>query len=113
MSDAPDEEFTVAMHSNDADVLVVSLEGELDMSEVSWVEDTLAAAAPHHRRMDLCLDKLTFIDSTGIRTLLALRQRAQVLNIDLRLREPSSAVERALKAAGLSKILDCKQRDDS
>ena len=56
--DEPDT-FSVEMQSDANDVLTVVLDGELDMADADWVEESLAAAAPHHRRMVIELDKLT------------------------------------------------------
>ena len=102
--DEPDT-FNVEMQSDANDVLRVVLDGELDMADADWVEESLAAAAPHHRCMVIELDKLTFIDSTGIRALLALRQRANVADIAVQFRNPTKAVSRTLTSAGLTEIL--------
>jgi anti-sigma B factor antagonist len=99
------EAFGVDMESSDNDLLEVELHGELDMAAATWVEDCLAAAAPHHRRLHIDLRKVTFIDSTGLRTLVALRDRAEVLGIELRLANPSDAVKRTLGAAGMTHLL--------
>jgi anti-anti-sigma factor len=98
--------FNVEMQSDANDVLTVVLDGELDMADAGWVEESLAAAAPHHRRMVIELHKLTFIDSTGIRTLLVLRQRADAAGIRIQFRKPSAEVMRTLTSAGLTDILD-------
>jgi len=98
--------FEVEMHSTPAEVLVVTLQGALDLAQADWVEDTLAAAASHHRRMEIRLSKVTFLDSTGIRTLLTLRDRARALGLDLHFRDPSPAVDLALRAAGLTNVVD-------
>lgn len=103
--DEPDT-FNVEMQSDADDVLTVVLDGELDMADAEWVEESLAAAAPHHRRVVIELDKLSFIDSSGIRALLTLRQRADVAGLKIVFRKPSEAVLRALSAAGLTEILN-------
>ncbi len=103
--DEPDT-FSVEMESDKNDVLTVVLDGELDMAEADWVEESLAAAAPHHRRMVVELDKLTFIDSSGIRALVKLRQKADTNGLRIQFRKPSSAVLRFLTAAGLTDILE-------
>ena len=102
--DEPDT-FNVEMHSGANDVLTVVLEGELDIVEADWVEESLAAAAP---TVDVVieLDKLAFIDSTGIRALLLVRQRADSAGIRIQFRKPSAAVLRTLTSAGLTDILD-------
>jgi anti-sigma B factor antagonist len=101
-----DETFTVELQSDANDVLIVTLQGELDMADADWVEETLAAAAPHHRSVVIELDKLSFIDSTGLRALITIRQRAELSGIELRLSKASTAVLHTLSAAGLTQILD-------
>jgi stage II sporulation protein AA (anti-sigma F factor antagonist) len=101
-----DDDFSVELGSDPDDVLTVRLDGELDMAHADWVEDTLAAAGAHHRRIAVQLGALTFIDSTGIRVLLSLKARCHELRIDLTFDDPSEAVERALKAAGLTNLVD-------
>ena len=87
-------------------MLTVSLDGELDMADADWVEPTLAAAAPHHRRMEVDLDGVSFIDSTGIRALVTLKQRADVIGLRFGFTHPSDAVRRTLHAAGLHDLVD-------
>ncbi len=94
------------MDSHSDDTLTVALAGELDMADADWVEATLAAAAAHHSRLTIDLSRLEFVDSTGLRTLLTLKQRAKILNIDLRFDKPSEAVSRVIDAAGLHSVLD-------
>lgn len=105
MSDGSDT-FKMEMESTPDDILTVALEGDLDLAEADWVEDTLAAAAPHHRRLDIVLEKVTFLDSGGLRAIVTLRQRADILELDLRLCRPSPAVSRTLDGAGLLDVID-------
>ena len=52
------------------------------------------------------LDSLSFIDSTGLGVLLSLKARCHELGIDLTFENQSEAVERALRAAGLTNLGD-------
>ncbi len=101
-----DETFHVELDSHLDDRLTVALQGELDVNEADWVEATLAAAAAHHSRLTIDLSGLEFVDSTGLRSLLTLKQRAAVMNISLHFDNPSSAVSRVIAAAGLQPSLD-------
>jgi anti-anti-sigma factor len=101
-----DDGFKIELESTPDDVLTVGLEGDLDLAEADWVEDTLAAATPHHRRVDVVLDKVTFLDSGGLRAIVTLVQRAGILHLDLRLCRPSPAVKRTLGAAGLLELIE-------
>jgi anti-sigma B factor antagonist len=100
-----DDEFKVEMHSDADDVLTVRLSGELDLHEADWVEEAVAAAAPHHSKMVVDLHGLDFIDSTGMRALLTLKDRARILGITLDFANPAPSVRRTLGYAGLLGIL--------
>jgi anti-sigma B factor antagonist len=101
-----DDDFKVELESDRDDVLTVRLDGELDMANADWVDDTLAAAGAHHRRIAVELDAVSFLDSTGIRVLQSLRTRSRELNIEVSFVKPSAAVERVLDAAGLIDLVD-------
>ena len=101
-----DDTFHVELDSHQDSTLTVSLAGELDMADATWVEATLATAADHHRRIVIDLSGLEFIDSTGLRSLMTLRQRAQIQSITVEFERPSQAVARAVDAAGLRATLD-------
>jgi len=101
-----DETFHVEMDSHSDDSLTVSLQGELDIDDAAWVEATLAAAAEHHGKLSVDLSGLEFIDSAGLRSLITLKQRATILNIDVGFENFSPAVSRALNAAGLQTTLE-------
>ena len=79
---------------------------ELDIADADWVEATLAAAAEHHRGLTIDLSGLEFIESTGLRSLITLKQRAAILGIDAHFVQPSQAVTRTLKAAGIQPTLE-------
>lgn len=101
-----DEDFKVELESDANDVLTVRLDGELDMAHSDWVEDTLGAAGTHHRRVAVQLDALSFIDSAGIGALQALKARSDKLGLDVTFEDPSDSVQRALKAADLTELID-------
>jgi anti-anti-sigma factor len=101
-----DDDFKVELQSDRDDVLTVRLDGALDIANADWVDDTLAAAGVHHRRIAVELDAVSFLDSTGIRVLQSLRTRSRELNIEVSFVKPSAAVERVLDAAGLNDLVD-------
>lgn len=93
--------FHIEMESHPNDTVTVVLAGELDMADADWVEATLATAAEHHHEMQVDLSQLSFIDSTGMRALVALRQRARIMQMEVVFTKPSPAVGRALEAASV------------
>lgn len=100
------DSFHIELDSAADETVTVRLAGELDMADAAWVEATLAVAAEHHRFMEVDLSDIEFIDSTGIRSLIALKQQASILDIDARFTNPSPAVRRALNAADIGASLD-------
>ncbi|MET0143302.1 MAG: STAS domain-containing protein [Ilumatobacteraceae bacterium] len=104
MSD--NDDFTVELESNPDDTLTVRLDGDLDMANAEWVDDTLGAAGAHHRRISVQLDQVSFIDSTGIGVLESLETRGRELGIAVSFDKPSDAVRRTLDAAGLRELID-------
>lgn len=57
--------------------LVMSLEGELDISTVPLLERQVAAIGERPTTLILDLSGLTFMDSSGLRLLIQLNERAQ------------------------------------
>lgn len=100
------ETFSVELESTVDDVLHVHLGGEFDVSEADWVEETLSAAAPHHRRMEVDLSDVSFIDSAGLRALVTLKQRAGLIGLVMSYANPSEEVCRTLKAAGIDELVE-------
>jgi anti-anti-sigma factor len=85
---------------------VISISGELDMSNVEKIEVELEATIA--KRPDLLvvdLSALAFIDSSGITLLLRAAERVGRLE----LRNPSDIVRRVLQATGLSEVLRVQQ----
>jgi anti-anti-sigma factor len=80
---------------------VITISGEIDMSNVSTVEaeiDAVTTTSP--ARLVLDLSALAFIDSSGIALLL--RAAAKVGSLEIR--SPSAIVQRVLQATGLSDV---------
>jgi anti-anti-sigma factor len=86
----------------DSDPRIVWIRGEVDMSNVVTVESDLTGAlSGRPPRVVFDLSELRFIDSSGIAVLL----RAAEKTGSLRLRNPSSVVQRIIDATGLTEIL--------
>jgi anti-sigma B factor antagonist len=82
---------------------VVTLEGEIDLASVPQVEARIAAAERNGRGpLVIDLRNVTFMDSSGLRLLLAAHRRAEESGRDFALVRGSEAVDRLLKVTGLS-----------
>jgi anti-anti-sigma factor len=84
----------------------IALEGELDLAGARQMEESLAAAereAP--TRMVVDLERLQFIDSTGLRLLLQADARARERGCEMVLRPGEPAVQRAFEVTGALTVL--------
>jgi anti-sigma B factor antagonist len=93
---------TVGRSRDEAGAPVLSIAGEVDMSNVVSIEMELEAVLAERPSRLVCdLSALEFIDSSGI----ALFLRAAERTDRLELRSPSSIVRRVIQATGLSDVL--------
>ena len=85
------------------DIVVGLVSGEVDLSNATEVESTIADAVPNTARgVVLDLSGLTYIDSSGIRLLLSLAGRLRWRGQDLVLAAPpESRCRRVLSMAGV------------
>ena len=84
----------------------VRLTGEVDLTNADTVSEAFRALADvGEQRVDLDFSGVTFMDSTGIRSLL----EGIGLGLDLRIVATSPRVARVLEIAGMNAILDTQQ----
>jgi anti-sigma B factor antagonist len=84
--------------SDDGEAVVLSLQGELDLTSAPTFERELRAAeSANPRRLIIDLSRLEFMDSTGLRALLLARGRAQSDGYSLALRRGPRQVQRVLE----------------
>ena len=89
--------------AREADRVVLSLDGELDMASAPLLQSALEdahLAAPEMVVLDL--RRLQFVDSTGLRIILAARNRCRERGQELAVTRGSEQVERLLSVTGLS-----------
>ena len=94
----------------------LALSGELDMASAHVLEAAVAAHMPADRPVELDLEGLTFIDSSGIRCLI---QISRSVGETILLRRPTEQVRRILEIAlperaalGVWQIADRHPTDD-
>jgi anti-anti-sigma factor len=92
-------------HASGATLDVV-VSGELDMAAAFNLETELdrLLTASDLRAVALDLAEVTFIDSAGLGTLLAVRERAKELGMDVSITRVSDHVQRTLDVAGLGEL---------
>ena len=90
----------------EGDVYTIALTGEMDLSNAGEVERELRhAEATNARAIVLDLSGLQFMDSTGIRLLIAADARSRADSCRLTLTRPPTAVARVLCIAGIDELL--------
>jgi anti-anti-sigma factor len=109
------EPFAVEVQRDDHGA-VVQPRGELDLATIDMLDaavelaiaETLRAApdgTERHARLVLDLRGLSFIDSTGLRMLVALHRRAQHEGFQLMMYAPGAPADRAIQVCGLDEVL--------
>jgi anti-anti-sigma factor len=89
-----------------ADEHVVALAGELDLDGAERVtRELLRAEASDARRIVLDLSHLAFIDSTGVRLIIAAHARSRMDGDRLVLARGPSAVQRVFELSGVAQRL--------
>jgi anti-sigma B factor antagonist len=95
-------EVVIDAQSDPAGVPVVTVSGELDISNAGKLEQTVASvAAERPERLIFDLSGLRFMDSAGIAVLLGAAAKVSTVQ----LRDPSPAVRRVVELTGLTDIL--------
>ena len=107
MSDFPMPEAFSVRTERHGDAAVVVPTGELDLATAPALEDALALAfEAGAARVVLDLRELEFIDSSGLRTLLTARRRAEEARAQFSLVAGHRGLERTLEIAGVHKVFD-------
>jgi anti-anti-sigma factor len=90
----------------EGDVHTIALSGEMDLSNAGEVErELMNAEATDAPTVLVDLSELTFMDSTGIRLLIAADARSRADSCRLRLTRPPATVYRVLCIAGVDGML--------
>jgi anti-sigma B factor antagonist len=88
------------------DEVVVTLVGELDMSNAPALADALATVVAERPKMVILdLAQLTFLDSSGISCLMGAAVSAADVGCEFKARLPSASVLRVMEICGLDQLL--------
>jgi anti-anti-sigma factor len=94
-------------------IAVVALDGDVDLASTGeiarGIDEVLASSRVNTLVLDLGL--VEFMDSTGLRMLWEIRQKAQDARAKLVLRTPSAAVRRLLRTTGMHRIFQIEALD--
>jgi anti-sigma B factor antagonist len=99
--------FELGVHTGEERVTFTP-RGELDLATAPDMEQQVLSACREGRRVVVVdLRELTFMDSTGVRTIVAAHQVAEEAGTDLRVVRPprESAVSRVIEISGIDEAL--------
>jgi anti-sigma B factor antagonist len=100
-----DEQLSIAT-TVESSMARVALTGELDVDTAPRVADELTALAGQEvKAVVVDVSALTFIDSTGLRALLAGRERLHESTASFALEGATGVVERVLELTGLGDLM--------
>jgi anti-anti-sigma factor len=80
----------------------IQIDGELDLAVAGELDEVLAKAAEQCQRILVCLERCTFIDSSGIAVILRAHNRMQEEGNRLLAYGPTDQVLRVLSMTGLT-----------
>ena len=92
--------------SEELGAVVVTASGEIDVATAPQVESQLLSLIDDGSSVVLDLAGVTFIDSSGLRTLVTARQRADEQSVSFSLAGRSQAVDRLLQVTGLDTVFE-------
>lgn len=83
----------------------VHLSGDLDLTNLSDLEDVLRVSLASGRDLVVNFRDLHSIDSAGLGTLLVYRERAETLGRRIVVAEPSAFIQRVIELMGFSQVV--------
>jgi anti-anti-sigma factor len=102
LEDTPAAEAEIDAHTDLSGVPIVTVSGDLDISNADALEATVASiVARRPERLIFDLTRLRFMDSAGIAVLLGAAGKVESVHI----RSPTPAVRRVVELTGLSQVL--------
>ena len=98
--------LTFAVKRDQNAEITVAVDGDLDLVSTPELEEKIAEilSTGSAKKLVLDLHGLEFMDSTGLRVLWSIRQRALDASCRLVLRSPSDAVMRLLRLTGMHRV---------
>ena len=86
--------------------------GDLDLANAPLVRDELVRMLEEGvTRLSIDLSALTFLDSTGIATLVVVRKHALELGVDFDVHSPNETICHVLEACGVDELLGLRAPD--
>lgn len=96
----------MTLHPRPGGVLVVTVEGELDLLTAPALRDEVTRRIPSVSLVVLALDGVGFLGTSGLAALIEIRESAHRAGVELRLAARGQRVLRPLGIAGLHHLYD-------
>jgi anti-anti-sigma factor len=101
-------EFKIQDGSNDS-IIVAIIGTDLDMMNVKVIKERLFdIAVKSNKNIELDLSVVTYVDSSGVGTLIGLQKLLQKSGRKLYIKNANSKIENVLESASLSKLFHMK-----
>lgn len=99
-------ELTIDRSRDDRGWAVVTANGEIDIATATQLDEALEASVSEgHAHVAVDLEQVSFMDSTGLRSLIACDRRVGELEGELAIVAPSGAARRILEVTGVAGTL--------
>jgi stage II sporulation protein AA (anti-sigma F factor antagonist) len=110
VSDEAPRRSLLGIESRPGPETTLVLTGELDPATAPTLEARLAevTADGDVRRVVLDLAQITFLDSSGLRTLVAANEALRARAAELVLQAPTSNIRRVLEVTGLTELIELR-----
>lgn len=87
---------------------VARLRSDIDVSVTGQLLDVLSAVVPVVKHLDIYLDEVTFMDSSGVTLLVHVARSAQANGTTIVLHNPTPLVLRLLQLTALDSVFDIR-----
>ena len=87
------------------DMIIVSIEGEIDASNTSELNNFFNAQLEKQKRLIADFEKVEFLSSAGLRVLLSMIKETRKIGGDFRLASVQEEIYKVLKISGFAGIL--------
>lgn len=99
----------LVVHVDGDDPVVVTIDGELDLTSAPDLDALLTTLAGTHSRITVDCRALRFVDAAGIRTLAEAQGRLARRGGELTLRELPALARRLVQIVGLDVVFGCSE----
>lgn len=96
--------YSLALEAADANLVVATLVGELDLTNARELEERLERAAPSDALLVLDVNRVIFVDSAALHVFFKLARSRGKAAVAVAM-EPGAAVSRAIEIVGLHRAL--------